>query len=307
MVYGSISAARRYAYRRGYLASQPLPVPVVIVGNIVVGGSGKTPLLLHLCQFLQQAGYHPGIISRGYGGKARQWPQRVWPDSDPVIVGDEPVLLAMRSTCPVMVGPDRVAAAQALLAAEPCDILLSDDGLQHYALERDIEISIVDGKRGYGNARLLPAGPLREPLRRLQSVDFVVSNGAALPGAFTMRLSVDYAYVLEDPSRRRPLTNWIQQEVYALAGIAHPQRFFSSLERYNMDLQVQAFPDHYAYQAQDISRFRPDSAKPLLMTEKDAVKCRHLGLKNIWVVPAQVSLDTDFEQQLLNRLAVLQE
>ena len=170
---------RRLAFRLGLKPSYALPVPVIVVGNISVGGTGKTPLVVWLVSLLRKAGYHPGIVSRGYGGKAERWPQQVRPDSDPQTVGDEPVMLAQRCACPIVAAPDRVAAAKLLLKHTKCDLIITDDGLQHYRLKRDIEIVVVDGERRFGNGHCLPAGPLREPQSRLAEVDFVIANGLA--------------------------------------------------------------------------------------------------------------------------------
>lgn len=307
-----MSAARRYAYRIGWLESQRVPVPVIIVGNIVAGGSGKTPLVLYLCELLQRSGYQPGIVSRGYGGRAKRWPQCVRADSDPRQVGDEPVLLAMRSGCPMQVGPDRVAAARALLRDSTCTVIIADDGLQHYALARDIEIALVDGARRYGNQHLLPAGPLREPLRRLRDVDAVICNSpgqtAAPADEYVMQLEFNTVYALRDPSRRQALADWRGQQVHAVAGIGHPERFFKQLAQTGIEPVAHPFPDHYRYRAEDL-QFSPHL--PLLMTEKDAVKCRQLELSavfeqhDIWVVPVSARLEARFDAFILERLAAI--
>ena len=270
---------------------------MVVVGNIVVGGSGKTPLVVYLCDLLKRAGHQPGIISRGYGGQAKVWPQAVYADSDPRQVGDEPVLLAARTACPVVVGPNRIAAGEALLRDYPCTILIADDGLQHYALRRDLEIAVLDGKRRYGNGRLLPAGPLREPLSRLATVDFRVCNGGrAGPGENFMQLVFGQAYALSDRAQRQALQTWSGQQVHALAGIGHPERFFEQLRQAGIEPIPHPFPDHYAYQPEDL-RFKPEL--PLLMTEKDAVKCRAFSLDNAWAVPVEACLEPSFTECLL--------
>ena len=301
-LYGVVSAVRRWAYRKGYLKSFRLPVTVLVIGNIVVGGSGKTPLVVYVCEQLRRSGYQPGIISRGYGGKVRVWPQAVHANSDPRQVGDEPVLLATRTACPVVVGPDRVAAGKALLRDYPCTILIADDGLQHYALQRDVEIAVVDGKRRYGNVRLLPAGPLREPLSRLANVDIKVSNGGYKQASeYSMQLVFGQAYALSDPDSRQPLHTWAGKKVHAIAGIGHPERFFEQLETVGIQPIAHSFPDHYMFQPEDLC-FQPDL--PLLMTEKDAVKCRTFALENAWVVPIDACLEPGFSQRLLAKLAV---
>ncbi|MGB5718018.1 MAG: tetraacyldisaccharide 4'-kinase, partial [Gammaproteobacteria bacterium] len=201
LVYRVIVSLRRAAYKIDLLRSTRVPVPVIVVGNITVGGTGKTPLVVWLAEYLRGKGYKPGIISRGYGGTASNWPQQVRPDSDPGAVGDEAVLLAAKTGCPMSVAPDRVAAARALVEHGECDILLSDDGLQHYALQRDIEIAVVDGVRRFGSGFMIPAGPLREPVSRLQAVDLVVVNGLGGDGEHPMSLTQGDAHNLLDPGK----------------------------------------------------------------------------------------------------------
>ncbi len=191
LLFGTVVRLRRWLYQQGFGRNETFTVPLIVVGNITVGGTGKTPLVARLVELLREAGYQPGVISRGYGGQSAQWPRHVAADSDPLQVGDEPLLLAQRCRCPVVVGPDRIAAARALLATYPCNVIISDDGLQHYPLRRDIEIAVVDGFRRLGNAACLPAGPLREPPSRLRDVDFVVGNGAARGDEYLMCLRGD--------------------------------------------------------------------------------------------------------------------
>jgi tetraacyldisaccharide 4'-kinase len=238
---------RRQAYRVKILPSHRLPVPVIIVGNLTVGGTGKTPLVIWLGRFFRAHGFKPGIVSRGYGGQAESWPQLVLPTSDQAWVGDEAVLLARHSGCPVVVAPNRVQAGQKLLTDFSCDLIISDDGLQHYALEREIEIAVVDGGRGYGNQRCLPAGPLREPVSRLQIIDFVVNKENAQlsdeeeigfnslrpctldsrPYTFSMHYTLNSLINLADPTICQPLNRWQGRMVHAIAGIGHPEHFFS--------------------------------------------------------------------------------
>ena len=199
LLFGLVARVRRWCYQHGLRHSTAVAAPLIVVGNITVGGTGKTPLVAHLVDLLREAGYQPGVISRGYGGQSKQWPLRVMADSDPRQVGDEPVLLARRCHCPVVVGPDRVAAAQTLLETYRCNVILSDDGLQHYRLRRDLEIAVVDGFRRLGNGACLPAGPLREPPSRLREVDFVVGNGVARGGEYLMSLRGDTVIHLADP------------------------------------------------------------------------------------------------------------
>lgn len=297
-----LATLRRALYRLGLLHSIRLPVPVIIVGNITAGGAGKTPLVLWLAAFLRQHGYHPGIISRGYGGSTAQ-PQPVLADSNPLQTGDEPVLLARRSGCPVWAGRDRVAAAGALLRAYPqCDVLLSDDGLQHYRLARDVEIIVVDGKYRFGNGLPLPAGPLRETPRRLQDADAVVVNGAEgiFPGAeFSMQLKGEIFYNLRDPDLIAHADAFRGKTVQALAGIGNPQRFFAQLRSQGIEVQEHAFPDHYVFRPEDLHFATADA---ILMTEKDAVKCAAFAPENCWFLAVTAALEPAFEARILEKL-----
>lgn len=294
---------RKFLYRIGVLKTERLPVPVIVVGNITVGGTGKTPLLIRLVEVLKDAGYRPGIISRGYRGHAASWPQSVRVDSSAEIVGDEALLLACRTASPVVVGSSRVAAAKQLLAENDCTVILSDDGMQHYALHRDIEIAVVDGERRYGNGYCLPAGPLREPIGRLQSVDWVVVNGEKYEDyEYEMRLYGDSAVNLSS-GERKSLTAFIGVDCHALAGIGNPERFFRMLAAAGVSCrQRYAFPDHYHFQADDITF--ADNV-PVLMTEKDAVKCRAFAGPYHWYVPVTAQLDAAFTEQFLAHLQQL--
>jgi len=291
-----VAMGRRALYVRGLLPVTALPVPVIVVGNITVGGSGKSPLVLWLVEHLRAMGYRPGIVARGYGGASRHWPRRVAADSDPREVGDEPVLLVRRSGCPCWVGPDRPAAARRLLAESDCDILVSDDGLQHYPLHRDIEIAVIDGERRLGNGFCLPAGPLREPRRRLAGVDLVVANGAPRPGEHGMRLAPGEAVNLPQPGRRRPLGSFASEAgVDALAGIGHPERFFRMLEGAGVEVRRHPFPDHHGFAAADIGL---PGEGPVLMTEKDAVKCSRFAGARHWYVPVEAVMEPSFAREL---------
>ena len=293
---------RRFCYRSGVLKQHSVATPVIVVGNISVGGTGKTPLVIWLIAFLKRQGYHPGIISRGYGGHASNWPQQVRPDSDPYMVGDEPVLLAQRCDCPVAVGPDRVATAQALLEHSQCDIIVSDDGLQHYALARDIEFVVIDGIRRFGNNRCLPSGPLREPVSRLGEADFLVVNGLASRGEFTMELTGTRLVNMLDNRQTRELSDWVGQRVHAVAGIGNPKRFFTALSRAGLDLETHAFRDHCAYSQADLD-FAGDS--PVVMTEKDKVKCLRFASRDYWYLPVEAQIDERLETPLLRKLDAL--
>ncbi len=284
----------------------PLALPVIVVGNITVGGSGKTPLVIWLVERLREWGWQPGIVSRGYGGRAQKKPLRVTDTTSAIECGDEPLLMARRLGCPVVVCPDRVAAVRALTRQGTVDIVVSDDGLQHYRLPRDLEIAVIDGVRGLGNGCRLPAGPLRESPQRLSTVDLMVVNGgswkpplASVP--LTMRLSGPMAHSLQS-GQVRALGDFSGQTVHALAGIGHPVRFFSMLSQLGIKLVVHPFPDHHAFRAEDLV-FGDDH--PVLMTEKDAVKCRAFADARLWSVPvsAEIGLeDTARVRELISGL-----
>lgn len=290
---------RRYAYRKGVFKRTQIKVPVIVVGNITTGGTGKTPLVIAVVNILKQAGYNPGIISRGYGGKARTWPQQVRPDADPVMVGDEPVIIARRTGCPMAVGPNRVQAVTALLAYYDCDIVVSDDGLQHYALERDVEVVVVDGMRRFGNGWCLPAGPLRETMDRLQEVDLVVTNGNPVGDEYPMDYVGRQWINVSEPDSNAEMSQFAGQQVHAIAGVGNPQRFFNMLRNEGVDVIEHTYPDHYAFTRDD---FEFEKTLPILMTEKDAVKCERLQLDNAWYVPIQAQVQKKFENHLLNIL-----
>jgi tetraacyldisaccharide 4'-kinase len=302
LLFSAVVRVRRWLYRIGFFKSTAVGAPVIVVGNISVGGTGKTPLVACLVELLREAGYKPGIISRGYGGHSNEWPRHVTTDSDPVEVGDEPVLLAQRCRCPIVVGPDRVAAAKALFARYDCNVIISDDGLQHYRLKRDIEIAVVDGLRRLGNGACLPAGPLREPPSRLREVDFVIGNGAARGHEYLMSLRGDTAVNLVDPCITATLAGFRRTTVHAVAGIGDPGRFFDHLRHARLRLIKHPFPDHHPFSPEDL-RFPQDL--PVLMTEKDAIKCRAFASENWWVAPVSAQLDPEFEEQLLRRLATI--
>ena len=293
LVFGLAAALRRFAYRSGLLRVHRVGMPVVVIGNITVGGAGKTPLLIWAARHLQRLGYRPGVVSRGYGGMARSWPQQVRPDSDTEVVGDEAVLIARWTGCPVAVGPDRPMAARALLKHHHCNVLLSDDGLQHYALGRDLEIAVIDGVRRLGNGMLLPAGPLREGAWRLRKVDMVVVNGQGMPGEFSSRLRSREAVNLAT-GERRPLRAFRAMPVHAVAGIGNPARFFDMLEHLGLTVVSHPFPDHHVFVPGDLV-FGNGAA--ILMTEKDAVKCERFAEPNFWSVPVVALPEAVFVQQ----------
>jgi tetraacyldisaccharide 4'-kinase len=298
LLFALLAGLRRWFYRIEILAAYRPPVPVIVVGNITVGGSGKTPLVVWLSNYLREQGLRPGIVSRGYGGSARQWPQDVTADSDPVLVGDEAVLLAGRTNCPMVVAPDRSAAVRRLLAQHDVNVIISDDGLQHYALARDIEIAVVDGKRRLGNGLCLPAGPLRESARRLKKVDFVVSNGSAHSGEWSMNLQGDEAVSLKSGTPRK-LAEFSDLPVHAVAGIGNPVRFFDFLRQSGLEPICHPFSDHHPYNAGDLEFA---GSNQVLMTEKDAVKYRPFSGAHHWFVPVTATLPDAFGPKIIASL-----
>ncbi|HLF11365.1 MAG TPA: tetraacyldisaccharide 4'-kinase [Gammaproteobacteria bacterium] len=297
MGYQLIAALRRAAYQRGLLRIVELPVPVIVVGNISVGGTGKTPFIIWLAEHLAQRGLRAGIVARGYRGRAAVWPQWVGADSDPREVGDEPVLLARRTGCPVVAGPDRVAAAQHLLARSPVDVVLSDDGLQHYRLARRLEIAVVDGVRGMGNGLCLPAGPLREPVSRLREVDAIVVNGGDWGHAGVFRAQAVVTRVQQLVGQeQRTLDTFTGQPVHAVAGIGNPERFFDLLTAAGLDVIPHPLDDH-AELASEQLRF--EEAGPVLVTEKDAVKCEAMAHADVWCVSVDLRFDASSTARLI--------
>jgi tetraacyldisaccharide 4'-kinase len=295
-LYGALTALRRWLYRIGVLRGVRLPVPVIVIGNLTAGGTGKTPLAIALAEALRARGFRPGVVSRGHGGRQRE-PMLLGDSPIPAEVGDEPCLIRA-SGVPVAVGRDRPAAAQ-LLVADGCDVVIADDGLQHYRLARDVEICVIDGARRFGNGHLLPAGPLREPLRRLARVDLRVCNGGtSQAGEYPMCLVGGTAATL-DGTREQPLAVFAGQRVHAVAAIGHPARFFASLREAGIDTIEHVFPDHHAFVATELA-FGDDL--PVLMTDKDAVKCRGFAQPQWWRVPVRAGLPAEFFQAVLTRL-----
>ncbi|XZG71580.1 tetraacyldisaccharide 4'-kinase [Chitinibacteraceae bacterium HSL-7] len=307
LLYGAIVKRRRLAYLRGRHEARHPGVPVVVVGNLTAGGTGKTPLTAYLATMLQQRGWRPGIVSRGYGGAAKGAPCPVGPQSATEEVGDEPVLLARATGVPLWVASQRADAAAALLAEHPdVNVILCDDGLQHYALARDIELCVVDGARGFGNGRLIPAGPLREPVARLQACDALVVNGAStvtLPARprFTMTLEPAACWNLAQPQTRLEATALAGREMVAVCGIGNPQRFLATLQGLGVRARLCAFADHHRYTLADLP------GGELIVTEKDAVKLAQLPdiatvSGRIWVLPVQARLEPDLADWLIERL-----
>ncbi len=307
-LYAGATGLRRWLYRKGWLPSRHPGVPVVVVGNITAGGSGKTPLTIALIERLRQQGFSPGVASRGYGREDDD--KALWVDAktDPALAGDEPVLIVAHTGVRLRVDRDRHAAARALAEAG-CDVVVCDDGLQHYALARDIEIEVIDGQRRYGNGRLLPAGPLREPVERGRRCDFRVANlpegngeGARAGfGEWPMRLVADKAVPLTG-GRPCGLEAFAGHRVHAVAGIGNPERFFSMLRQRDIAVVPHAFPDHHDYSEADLQF---GSALPVLMTEKDAVKCREFRAASHYSVPVRAELPEAFWVALVARLQAI--
>lgn len=320
--YRTVIALRHWLYHRGVLSSWRAPVPVVVVGNISVGGTGKTPLVIALVEALKAQGFKPGIVSRGYGSTAPHYPFLVTADSNPDQTGDEPLLLALRSGVPVMIDSQRCEAIRGLLQTHDCDVLVADDGLQHYAMQRDIEIVVIDGQRLLANKLCLPAGPLREPASRLRSVDYVVSNGRGNTGADEPNFGGELGSLTAPVSIMNlqaagivPLqggagvdgADWtLSKTVHAVAGIGNPGRFFSSLRALGFTVHEHVFADHHPYCAQDIE-FGDDL--PVIMTEKDAVKARVLAVTidtesrdKYWFLKIEAELDQAFFAAIIEQL-----
>ncbi|HEI6963468.1 TPA: tetraacyldisaccharide 4'-kinase [Yersinia enterocolitica] len=304
-LYGAITCFIRTSYRIGLRTSWRSPVPVVIVGNLTAGGNGKTPVVIWLVEQLQQRGYRVGVVSRGYGGKSSVYPLLLADDTTTVQAGDEPVLIFQRTGAPVAVSPKRADAIKALLASHTLDFIITDDGLQHYALQRDFELVVIDGVRRFGNGWWLPAGPMRERAARLRSVDAVITNGGgAATAEIPMQLVARDAVNLVT-GERQPASQL--QHVVAMAGIGHPPRFFATLSVLGVEPKNEyAFADHQDY---SLAQLEPLTTGPqiLLMTEKDAVKCRAFAQPNWWYLPVDAQLPPDQAEPLLSKIQALAE
>lgn len=300
-LFAAISALRRFAYKVGILKSYQLPVPVIVVGNINMGGNGKTPVVMWLVKQLRSNGYQPAVISRGYGGAAKL-PTQVKADSKPSDVGDEPILIANKCACPVWVGANKVQVATELLKVHPeINILISDDGLQHYALHRDIEIAVTQPEQLTYKPRLLPAGPMRESLERLNTVDAIVCNGEKTKiNEFEMQLVGEQFYNLLDPEIKAGAAYFKRKTIKALAGIGKPERFFEHLSQLGLAFASVSFDDHHAFTAQDLANIDCDV---LIMTEKDAIKCKAFAKPHHWVLPVQAEIEEGLLILILNKLA----
>lgn len=291
---------RRKAWRE---KDAPLPVPVIVVGNLTAGGTGKSPLTARLVSLLQEQGWRPVILSRGYGGRSDAYPLRVDASTSTEQAGDEPVMLHLETGCPVVVDPQRKRGALWALEQQLGDVLICDDGLQHYALPRDIELAVFDAARGIGNGASIPVGPLREPLERLSGVDFVVTNGGRLddlehPRQFTMVLEPTELRHLKT-GKSAPLDSLREEPVQAVAGIGNPGRFFATLESLGAQVSARAFADHHKFQASDLDT---GSTRRMVMTAKDAVKCRDIAGDNAWVLSVTATLPDEFTVAFLDRV-----
>ena len=307
-LFALVASIRRAFYRSAIFRSVDVGVPVVVVGNIATGGTGKTPVAIWLATMLKDRGFRPGIASRGYGGATGEAPVIVTDDSDSRAVGDEPLLMARRAVCPVVVHPDRVAVSKVLIQMG-CDVVVADDGLQHYRLRRRFEIVVVDGARAFGNERLLPAGPLREPLTRLHSVDQVMLQGgdpqlldAHLGDSATaFELAVSGVHCLQG-ALRRSVESFRDRTVHAVAGIGNPERFFTLLESHGIKVIRHAYPDHASLSRRSLEF---GDGLDVLMTEKDAVKLSGSSPPNWWYVAVDLALGEPDEPEWLDRLAAI--
>ncbi|MGG4607950.1 tetraacyldisaccharide 4'-kinase [Providencia sp. Me31A] len=302
-LYGLITVIRHMAYKVGLSRSWKAPIPIVVVGNLTAGGNGKTPVVIWLVESLVKQGYRVGVVSRGYGGKSEHYPLVLDSTTTTQLAGDEPVLIFHRTKAPVAVAPKRSEAIRALLEVHQLDVIVTDDGLQHYALQRDYEIVVIDGQRRFGNGWWLPAGPMRERAGRLKSVNAIIVNGGE-PNAneVLMTLEGEIAHNLVNGERKivTQLPN-----VVAMAGIGHPPRFFVSLRSKGVKLVGSyAFADHQSYELQQLSSLTK-AGESLLMTEKDAVKCQTFAQANWWYLPVQAQLSTDGADKILSEIKKL--
>lgn len=309
-LFQAVACVRRWLYLRQAVTGL-VGVPVVVVGNITVGGSGKTPLLIALATELKRRGHRVAVVSRGYGARTQQFPYYVAADTPVSLCGDEPAMLAQRLAVPVVIDPDRPRAIRSLQSNEQyaCDVILSDDGLQHYAMARDIEIIVLDAERGLGNGLCLPAGPLRETASRLRSADFLVSNGnpqqlhALRQNFIPMSLGASACVNLRTGERVELGRFFKKQMLHGVAGIGNPARFFTSLRQFGSQVIEHPFPDHHSYIPSDLYF---GDALPIVMTEKDAVKCRDFAPANSWYLEVHANLPDSFMDDLHERIGALQ-
>lgn len=293
-VYCLLAGWRFRLYHNNWLHRFKAEVPVIVVGNIHVGGTGKTPLIIKLCEILKQQGMSPGIISRGYRSQSKIFPLEIMHNTSAADAGDESLMLARRTQCPVVIGADREADIQLLLERHKCNIILSDDGMQHYRMRRDVEIAVVDVKRKFGNGFCLPAGPLREPVERLRSVDMVIANGGA-DNQLSYAIKPMQLISLAEHPEISTLNDFAGKKIHAVAGIGHPQRFFDTLHTHGIEYIPHPFPDHHIYNMTDL-HFGDDL--PVIMTEKDAVKCAGFYLPRHWYVTIDIELSAIAKQRI---------
>ncbi|MGC1854985.1 MAG: tetraacyldisaccharide 4'-kinase [Candidatus Aquirickettsiella sp.] len=302
LFYGIFIYLRRKLYQLHLLKINNLSVPVIVVGNITVGGTGKTPVVIALARFLKDKGWRPGIISRGYGGNTQHFPCLVHQNSNAREVGDEPLLIVQHTGCPTIIDPNRSRGAKSLLKRSNCNIVISDDGLQHLSLGRNIEIVVVDGERRFGNNFCLPAGPLREPASRLNSVDFVISKGTAQANEFKLSLIPDYFYQLIQAKNKQTAKYFQDKKIHAVAGIGNPDQFFSSLRKLGLKIIEHPFPDHYLFKPRD---FNYGNDAIIIMTEKDAVKCVGFVDARLWCLKTKTEIDSQFLNAILKQINVI--
>ena len=291
LIYISIIYLRYTLYQLGLISITKINVPTIVIGNIVAGGTGKTPLVIWLAKYLKSKGFLPGIVSRGYGGTYLSNIELVKPTSNPLLVGDEPVIIARNTNCPVVVAKKRAKGAKELVEKYNCNIILCDDGMQHYSLARDIEIAVIDGQRRFGNNYCFPAGPLREPKSRIFKADLIVSKY----NARTCEHKMDYTYhqlvSLNELSKTIPISDLHGMTVHTIVGINNPDHFFSYLRSHKLELIIHKFPDHYSYTEDDV---KFDDNFPVVMTEKDAVKCLNYSSDKHWYIPISAELSKSF-------------
>lgn len=289
-IYRLIVSLRRWYLQR--FVQETYPVPLIVVGNISVGGVGKTPLVIELAKRAQAKGLNVGIVSRGYGSKIEETPYEVQFDDEASLVGDEPLLIHQKTLCPVVIAPQRTEAVRYLLDHHQCQIILSDDGLQHYKMGRSIEIAVIDGTRGLGNGLCLPAGPLRESAKRLKQVDFIVVNEGTWDNAYSMSLMPEPITQLSTLKSVSP--NELSGTIAAVAGIGNPQRFYSTLSQLGIEFTPYSYPDHYHFKSEDLN-YGTDT---VIMTEKDAIKCRSFSTDELYFLPVKAVLGDSFWDDL---------
>ncbi len=290
---------RKMLYSTGVFPQEKFPIPIIIVGNITVGGTGKTPLVIYVAELLKSHGFKPGIVSRGYKGEHRE-PTIVTSKSDPKQVGDEAVVVVKRTHCAMVVGKNRSLAIKKLLKEYAVDVVISDDGLQHYAISRQIEIAVVDGNRRFGNEYCLPVGPLREPKNRLDQVNLIViNNGKTKANEHAMRYDPGLLYHALNPTQEQTLDTWKGKKVHAVTGLGNPKQFFDLLKNYGLEVIPHAYPDHYFFKSQDVVFA---DHLPIIMTEKDAVKCTAFFGEHHWILPIKAAVSPMFNAQLLTLL-----